>query len=204
MTESAQSQAFSIPEIFELILLKLDNRTLLTTAQLICRTWTTFIQESAAIQWALCFKSVTNPHLPTWQNPLLAEAFPSIFSSSTPEVKSNIRFTYDTFDMFRHPEKFEAYMRPEASWRYMLVQQPPLTTLSLLRSSAGHGGQFFYRYETLVRSTFVIDHLSYPILTRTIRIANYSKHSASAWKQYSKPSSSARCQNSTIISKQRR
>ncbi|KAJ5345856.1 Regulator of G protein signaling superfamily [Penicillium brevicompactum] len=149
MTESAQSQAFSIPEIFELILLKLDNRTLLTTAQLICRTWTTFIQESAAIQWALCFKSVTNPHLPTWQNPLLAEAFPSIFSSSTPEVKSNIRFTYDTFDMFRHPEKFEAYMRPDASWRYMLVQQPPLTTLSLLRSSAGHGGQLFYRYETL-------------------------------------------------------
>lgn len=151
MTESAQSQVFSIPEIFELILLQLDNRTLLTVAQLICHTWTTFIQESAAIQWALCFKPVTNPRSRTWQNPLLAEVFPSIFSSSTPEVKSNISFTFKTFDMLRTPEKCEAYMRPDASWRYMLVQQPPLTTLSLLRSSAGHGGQLFYRYETLVR-----------------------------------------------------
>lgn len=32
----------------------------------------------------------------------------------------------------------------------MLVQQPPVYTLSLLRSNVGHGGQYLYIYEALV------------------------------------------------------
>ncbi|CAG7920379.1 unnamed protein product [Penicillium olsonii] len=149
MTESARSQTFSIPELLELILLQLDTRTLLTTAQLICHTWTTFIQESPTIQWALFFKPEPKLGSRRWQNPLLATAFPSIFSSSEPEIKSNVNLTFTNFDMIRNPQKLDAYMRPEASWRRMLVQQPPPYTLSLLRSSTGHGGQLFYHYEAL-------------------------------------------------------
>lgn len=148
---TSASQTFAIPELFELILLNLDTRTLLTKAQLICHTWTTFIQESPAIQWALFFKP--EPKGPRWQNPLLAEVFPSIFSSSDPNVQSNVNLTFTNFDLILNSHKFDAYMRPEASWRRMLVQQPPLSTLSLLRSSAGHGGQLFYHYEALVSDT---------------------------------------------------
>ncbi|CAG8381969.1 unnamed protein product [Penicillium salamii] len=144
---TSASKTFAIPELFELILLNLDTRTLLTKAQLICHTWTSFIQESPAIQWALFFKP--EPIGSPWQNPLLAEVFPSIFTSD-PDVQSNVNLTFTNFDLILNSHKFDAYMRPEASWRRMLVQQPPLSTLSLLRSSAGHGGQLFYHYEALV------------------------------------------------------
>ena len=165
MSGSAQSQAFSITEIFELILLQLDTRTLLTKAQLICHTWTTFIQESPAIQWALFFKPMTSVHSKKHQNPLLAEVFPSIFNQYGPGLGSescdekdkhdnyNI-LTFTTFDMILNPHKLDAYMRPEASWRRMLVQQPPVYTLSVLRSSIGHGGRHFYHYEALVSGVF--------------------------------------------------
>lgn len=167
---SAQSHALSIPEIFELILLNLDTRTLLTKATRICHAWSHFINSSPPIQWALFFRPLTNSLNKTkTQNPLLAATFPSIFHQSTssnggstnknndPETdtstiddKINSRLTFTSFDMVRNPLKWDAYIRPEASWRRMLVQQPPVYTLSLLRSNVGHGGQYLYIYEALV------------------------------------------------------
>lgn len=160
MTESARHQAFSIPEIFEQILLKLDNRTLLTKAQLICRTWTTFIQESPAIQWALFFKP--KKHIQKCQNPLLADIFPSIFNRDQGTQKTRTNLTLTTFQILTSwkwdnsdERKLDAWIRPEASWRRMLIQQPPLYTLSLLRSSAGHGGELLHHYKALVRLCFI-------------------------------------------------
>jgi hypothetical protein len=161
MSRAAQSQAFSIAEIFELILLQLDNRTLLTKAQLICHTWTAFIQQSVAIQWALFFKPRTVIHSKKYQNPLLAEVFPTVFNqyglaaqTSGSENREHYAecnlLTFTTFDMVCNPHKLHAYIRPEASWRRMLVQQPPVYTMSLLRGSIGHGGRFFYCNEALV------------------------------------------------------
>ncbi|KAJ5159187.1 uncharacterized protein N7500_008838 [Penicillium coprophilum] len=166
----AQSHAFSIPEIFELILLNLDIRTLLTKATRICHTWSHFINSSPRIQWALFFRPLDNAlNKPKTQNPLLAETFPSIFHQSgystgrnttrndtDPDTNTNaanekviLNLTFTTFDMVRNPHKWDAYIRPEASWRRMLVQQPPVYTLSLLRSNVGHGGQYLYIYESL-------------------------------------------------------
>lgn len=133
MTESARDKVLSISETFEVILLHLDTGTLLTKAQLICRTWTTFIQDSPAIQWALFFKPVKTS-MRTHQNPLLAEMFPSVFSRENGESNGNLTFT--TFVMIRNPHKMEAWIRPEASWRKMLVQQPPLYKLSLLYTAS--------------------------------------------------------------------
>ena len=158
---SAQTHALSIPEIFELILLNLDTRTLLTKATRICHAWTNFIDSSPPIQWALFFRPLDNAlNIPKTQNPLLAETFPSIFhQSGTSNGKTNTtkksststsNVTFTTFAMVKHPRKWDVFIRPEASWRRMLVQQPPVYTLSLLRSNVGHGGQYLYIYETLV------------------------------------------------------
>ncbi|KAJ5688340.1 hypothetical protein N7536_010959 [Penicillium majusculum] len=164
---SAQSHALSIPEIFELILLNLDTRTLLTKATRICHAWSHFINSSPPIQRALFFRPLDNGLNKTkTQNPLLAETFPSIFhrsgstnggntnkkndpESDTIDDKINSKLTFTTLDMVRNPQKWDAYIRPEASWRRMLVQQPPVYTLSLLRSNVGHGGQYLYIYEAL-------------------------------------------------------
>ncbi|CAI7582843.1 unnamed protein product [Penicillium glandicola] len=163
----AQSHALSIPEIFELILLNLDTRTLLTKATRICHAWSHFINSSPSIQWALFFRPLDNPlNKAKIQNPLLAETFPSIFhqfalssernanknndpDTDTTDEKTTSNITFTTFDMVQNPHKWDAYIRPEASWRRMLVQQPPVYTLSLLRSNVGHGGQYLYIYEAL-------------------------------------------------------
>ncbi|KAJ5185983.1 hypothetical protein N7491_006146 [Penicillium cf. griseofulvum] len=164
----AQSHALSIPEIFELILLHLDIRTLLTKATRICRAWSHFIDSSPPIQWALFFRPLDNAlNKRKIQNPLLAETFPSIFHqsgssdgrypnrNSDTDTDTDIskekttHLTFTTFDMVRNPHKWDTYIRPEASWRRMLVQQPPVYTVSLLRSNVGHGGQYLYIYEAL-------------------------------------------------------
>nr|XP_056567974.1 uncharacterized protein N7489_003801 [Penicillium chrysogenum]KAJ5243705.1 hypothetical protein N7489_003801 [Penicillium chrysogenum]KAJ5275696.1 hypothetical protein N7505_004241 [Penicillium chrysogenum]KAJ5286163.1 hypothetical protein N7524_001469 [Penicillium chrysogenum]KAJ6140780.1 hypothetical protein N7497_011673 [Penicillium chrysogenum] len=158
----AQSHALSIPEIFELILLNLDIRTLLTKASRICHSWSHFINSSPRIQWALFFRPLDHAlNKPKTQNPLLAETFPSIFDqfectgkrndldTDTTNEKPTSNVTLTTFDMIKNPHKWDAYIRPEASWRRMLVQQPPVYTLSLLRSNVGHGGQHLYIYEAM-------------------------------------------------------
>ncbi|KAJ5951417.1 uncharacterized protein N7479_009830 [Penicillium vulpinum] len=153
-----QIHALSIPEIFELILLNLDTRTLLTKATRICHTWSHFINSSPALQWALFFRPLDNAlNKSKIQNPLLAATFPSIFhqygntKTNDTDINGNPtpRVTFTTFDMVKNPHKWDAYIRPEASWRRMLVQQPPVYTLSLLRSNVGHGGQYLYIYEAL-------------------------------------------------------
>ncbi|KAJ5129238.1 uncharacterized protein N7515_005277 [Penicillium bovifimosum] len=159
MATPAQSQAFSIPEIFELILLNLDTRTLLTKASRVCRDWTRFINSSPPIQRALFFKPLGNVlNKPTMENPMLAEAFPSLFhqipATGDDDTNHNGRterllplVTFTTFDFIRRPHMLDAYMRPEASWRRMLVQQPAVHTLTFLRVNYGHGGQSLCHYE---------------------------------------------------------
>lgn len=208
MTDSARHQAFSIPEIFEQILLKLDPRTLLTKAQLICRAWTTFIQTSPAIQWALFFKP-KNQHSPKSQNPLLAAIFPSIFNRD----RERANLTLTTFQILTSRKwdqsdeiRLDAWVRPEASWRRMLIQQPPLYTLSLLRSSAGHGGELLHHYKALVSFSnieFLLFLLRYFIVFHltSVRVVRDYYPTVSVWRLYLKFSSSEKCGNSSILIK---
>ncbi|KAJ5772844.1 hypothetical protein N7457_007740 [Penicillium paradoxum] len=188
----ARSHALSIPEIFELILLHLDIRTLLTKATRVCRAWSHFINDSRPLQWALFFRPLDNPlNKAKIQNPLLAEAFPSVFRQSssnrdgTPNHKHNgnsnrnsiPELTFTTFDMVRRPRKLNAYIRPEASWRRMLVQQPPVYTLALLRSSVGHGGQCLYHYTALDDQKELVDGLRMDIILEALVFSEM-------WDQY--------------------
>ncbi|KAE8377058.1 hypothetical protein BDV26DRAFT_264370 [Aspergillus bertholletiae] len=126
-TQSAQVIAFSTVELLESILLHLDIQTLLT-AQRTCRAWHATIQGSTAIQKALFFTPIDASSASTKvQNPLLMKMFPSFFEWD-PSLLASV-------DMLQRPEKLEAYIRPEASWRRMLVQQPPILRIGVLLSS---------------------------------------------------------------------
>lgn len=53
--EMVTEQVLSTAELLELILLNLDLRTLLTTAQRTCRDWNSFIRDSHSLQENLYF-----------------------------------------------------------------------------------------------------------------------------------------------------
>lgn len=120
---SSQDEALSIPEILEAILLRLDIRALLTDLQLVCHRWTNVIRASPCIQQALFF--MPRQKVERTLNPLLAEAFPSFFPIHGPSSNDAL-FTFSTLDMITSHKK-GAYARKEASWRRMLVQQPPIS-----------------------------------------------------------------------------
>lgn len=114
----------STAELLELILLHLDLRTLLTAAQRTCRYWNVLIRDSPSLQKHLYLMPDENISK-SW-NPLLAEVFPSFFSRDGGSAAEFGRFTFATFDMIKYPDKITAYNRKGASWRRMLVQQPPI------------------------------------------------------------------------------
>ncbi|GIK07252.1 hypothetical protein Aspvir_002910 [Aspergillus viridinutans] len=135
---------FGIPEILEMILLNLDMRTLLCI-QRTCRSWWSMIRDSLPIQKALYFTHIENtPDQDKVQNPLLVEAFPALFKLTDPDNPED-DYEYDkpalaTFDMMKSSSKLAAYLRPEASWRRMLVQQPPVCKFEVyIYSTSGYG-----------------------------------------------------------------
>lgn len=129
---SAQNMSLSIPEILESILLQLDNQTLLTAAQQTCRAWRELIYGSLSLQKALFFlpeEHCGRKDEERTQNPLLVQRFPSFFGH-TKSVS-----LLPSLDMIKTPKKLEAYLRPEASWRRMLVQQPPRLAIGIVEST---------------------------------------------------------------------
>lgn len=128
MTSTKPSNVFQgLPtELWESIFLHVDLRTLLTSATRVCHVWTTLIQNSTALQQMLFFAPNTRLQSDEkFHNSLLVDSFPSIFSKHEKE-EDDFQFTIESWDFVKHPEKQLAYLRPEASWRRMLVQQPPI------------------------------------------------------------------------------
>ncbi|KAJ5820453.1 hypothetical protein N7474_006044 [Penicillium riverlandense] len=180
--EQPQTKVLTTPELLQIILLHLDNRTLLVSAQRVCQTWTVLIQRSPVIQQALFFqpftpkpekgkwhaKSIWNSILPSplkkdtkldqgsineyessytrpIYNPLLVQAFRPFFPSvyEYPLIHDNEEkateteyegkeqekenpFSFKPLEMLSSPQKKSAYKRKEASWRKMLLRQPPV------------------------------------------------------------------------------
>ncbi|GIC94586.1 F-box protein [Aspergillus udagawae] len=148
-SSNAATIAFSIPEILEMILLKLDMRTLLLS-QRTCRSWFTTIKYSTAMQKAMFFTPIEKiPNQEPLQNSMLREAFSALFDSTDP-IDPDDEYDYgqsalSTFDMIKKPQKLAAYLRPEASWRLMLVLQPPAHKFAVFEEGfgMGHGYRFF-------------------------------------------------------------
>jgi hypothetical protein len=70
-------------------------------------------------------------------NPLLVETFPGIFPV---ENDQRNRFSFDNLPMTKDPESMAIFGRLDASWRRMLVQQPPLSDIGLFHIRSALGG----------------------------------------------------------------
>lgn len=114
-------------ELFEAVLLQLDLQTLLLS-QRVSRSWAWRIRHSGPIQRALFFAPAATTDHDVVANPLLAEHFPLWFPQRN---RTNERKCFDNrkLDFFLATRK-ETHLRPEASWRRMLVVQPALHSLA--------------------------------------------------------------------------
>lgn len=120
----------SLPtELLEAILTRLDFQTLLL-AQRVCRQWAHCIQESPRIQQMLFFQPAS-ASTPCQQNTFLASKFPYWFPADTAK---SCKTSFGAGDMQDFLDS-HAYQRPEASWRRMLVQQPPIMVLGWVERS---------------------------------------------------------------------
>lgn len=137
MSEKAQSRALAISEIVTSILHHMDTRTLLA-AQRISRTWNDLIRNTQSLQEALFLRPISNGRdLSTRvDNPLLAEAFPSLFRSKNGGNNAKGQSICLTDLAWQNdPATRVMFVRPEASWRRMLTHQPPLYRVGVFYSS---------------------------------------------------------------------
>ncbi|CDM37273.1 hypothetical protein DTO013E5_8363 [Penicillium roqueforti] len=121
----------SLPnELIEAILRQVDMQTVLL-AQRVCRQWALCIRASSPMQQILFFQPAP-ANRPRQQNPLLASKFPYWFPAD--DTKS-CAIAFGAGDMQDFLESSDIYRRPEASWRRMLVQQPPIMALGWVERS---------------------------------------------------------------------
>lgn len=138
----------SVPELLEAILLELDLRTLLSSAQRVSRQWHTLIKESPALQEALFFKPMKNTdNVKRSVSPLLAEIFPAFLPSQTSDgdwedqKEGHGGDVFDNLVFAQDDEKRSAFLRKGASWRRMLVLQPPARSMGFMHRSGAAVGR---------------------------------------------------------------
>ena len=119
-----------IPELFEQVLLQLDMRTLLTSAQRVCRHWHETISLSPLLQEKLFFRPAADTAGPRVRNPLLCELFPHFFPAEGAEQlrKFSMKEFEDELPLGRG-DCNALFMYKRASWRRMFPTQPPFYSL---------------------------------------------------------------------------
>lgn len=154
---TAAHRGLATPELLALILIHLDQQTLLAKAQHVCTTWRDVIHDSPALRRHLfLYIPNTEPHrLPEERvlNPLLAKMFPSWFvhlagdDNHSPGQRPPVRnlpmrgfpkqITQSTLYVTRGDDN--PFLRREASWMQMHVSDPPTRSVALYRSRFARG-----------------------------------------------------------------
>ncbi|PYH32459.1 F-box protein [Aspergillus neoniger CBS 115656] len=144
------AQKICIPELLEMILLQLDMRTLLVSAQRVCRAWHTLIKDSSSLQTLLFFKPATDP-FPTElrarelveDNPLLSYIWHEFWRKRV--STSSVNLNLPQLD----PQRQNVFLREEASWRQMLLRQPPVSLMAVVEKTyrAPRGSAFWFKEE---------------------------------------------------------
>ncbi|GME25268.1 putative f-box domain protein [Neofusicoccum parvum] len=139
MSSDSMHRVLGIYELVELVFLHLPMRDLLRIQQ-VCRAWQSTIQTSPSIQQSLFFapkrrRHPVYPEKEQWElNALLAAAFPPWFR--TAYVKSRwdwpMARSFAELPWAKDERRTRAFMRPEASWRRMLLTQPPVRDVQLV------------------------------------------------------------------------
>jgi hypothetical protein len=122
----AGDTVFSIPELFEIILACLDVRSLLIATG-VSQRWRATITGSSRLQRLLFLqpKHQDSDLGRRTQNPLLAETFPPWFTPSTDFRYNDIT----ALPMAENAYRKASFMQPLASWRRLLISQPPVYKL---------------------------------------------------------------------------
>lgn len=147
-TSSACDRFFSIHELVLAFLHETDTPDLVN-CQGVCRLWNGIIDRSIPLQESLFLKPVSsnkeeNDAADVRLNPVLGTHFPSLFGIDEriplPENACGLRTSKCGYDDLQkltwarastrsHTDAPSAFARREASWRKMLVSQPPLKNL---------------------------------------------------------------------------
>ncbi|KAL4800780.1 hypothetical protein BDV19DRAFT_352127 [Aspergillus venezuelensis] len=147
-TRLAANRVLETPELLEMVLVQTDMRTLLISAQRVCHTWKAVMDHSPSIQRALFFKGSQDSPKVNWDwsevrilqttdvknavlNPLLVENFPSLFPGKESMGSDS--------DFLGLPD-LQILMRMDASWRRMLVSQPPIADIGVFHFLSTMGG----------------------------------------------------------------
>ncbi|KAF7155439.1 hypothetical protein CNMCM5623_007510 [Aspergillus felis] len=139
-----QRLVLSTPELLEYVLLYLDAQSLLTSAERVCRSWTRLIQTSPRLQQALFFKPIPPEQCrEKLLNPLLARHFTGLLPASMDP--SGVRDCNLRHAWSKQSDGRQKFFRREASWRRMLVQQPP-ASLAYVKVSRPRGDLIYKRY----------------------------------------------------------
>jgi hypothetical protein len=124
------------PELIELTLALLPIRDLLVTAPLVSKLWQA-LTLSPTLQRALFFEAdPTASASHAVQNPLLAELFQPFFAP-TPLTWPGTASSILAMPWAQAPDAFK---RADASWRRMLVTQPPAQTMVVIEKDDGMDG----------------------------------------------------------------
>ncbi|KAF7377265.1 F-box domain protein [Mycena sanguinolenta] len=137
---SAQLAVIFSPELLELTLTHLPMRDLLVTAPLVSKMWQA-LTLTPTLQRLLFFQPDTSSDQA--ENPLLVEMFPPFFAPGGPNRWSwpNSK-AIESMPWSKSPDAFK---RPDASWRRMLVTQPPARRLVITERCHARGGDFVHR-----------------------------------------------------------
>ncbi|KAJ5178204.1 uncharacterized protein N7500_000903 [Penicillium coprophilum] len=139
MSTSKPSQPhdiFLINELLENILLHTEMKTLLTSAQRVSRAWSAMIKTSVRLQESLFFKpskfDIADPSQ-RLRNPLLEDILWAQFFLKQRQTSESTLAAVSRFPL-REPErrKLKVYLRKDASWKRMLLQQPPTSSIGVL------------------------------------------------------------------------
>jgi hypothetical protein len=134
---SACECVMSTPELLETVFIQLNSLSALLHAQLVSRHFHTVIASSPKLQQKLFFRpSANREDSQQWTlNPLLRQHFvPFFLTRSMPDYAS-----FKLMDWVK--SKPEAFLRADASWRQMLIVQPPPAEVTVVRLSEGQGGE---------------------------------------------------------------
>jgi len=129
---------FNIPELLEIILRHLPIKRLLHV-QRVCRQWRATVESSLELQRALFFEPISSETLVRCsrdnqrQRPWARSEGDAYVHrvQKKPYLESLQSCTGKT------AEAREAFFRPEASWRRMLICQPSVRSVSLYNSASG-------------------------------------------------------------------
>ncbi|KAK7039774.1 F-box domain protein [Favolaschia claudopus] len=128
---TSQDTVISSPELLELVLSHLPMRDLLCIAPLVSKAWQA-TTTTPLLQRILFFEPDPSADPRNLiQNPLLAEIFSPFFTRL--ENPHAYHWPGRTASIWEMPwlKKLDAFRRAGASWRRMLVTQPPVRTLAL-------------------------------------------------------------------------